>query len=70
LQALADAGLTVKLGKCQRGKCHPDYLGDRIGCRQLCVPGQRVEAMKKFKIPVTRKDLLAFLGSVGYLPSF
>ena len=70
LSALCAAGLTAKPAKCQWGRKYLDYLGHRVGGGQLCVPEYRVQAMKDYLQPVTRKDLRAFLGSVGYYRRF
>ena len=60
LSALCAAGLTAKSAKCQWGQKCLDYLGHRVGGGQLCVPEYRVQAMKDYLQPVTRKDLRAF----------
>jgi len=45
----------------------------RLSNRQwgkVCVPEQRIEAMRNFIRPVTKKDPRAFLGTVGYYRCF
>ena len=70
LMALRLAGLTAKPSKCEWGRQYLDYLGRRVGSGKVAVPEQRVEAMADFKLPVTRKDLRSFLGSIGYYQRF
>ncbi len=70
LVALKEAGLTAKPGKCQWGRCHLDYLGHRVGGGKVAVPWHRVQVMAEFRQPVTKRDLRAFLGSVGYYRRF
>ncbi len=70
LEALKQAGLTAKPGKCQWGRRHLDYLGHRVGCGRIAVPERRAQAMAEFRQPITKRDLRAFLGSVGYYQRF
>ena len=70
LSALCAAGLISKPTICQWGRKNLDYLGHRVGGGQLCVPEYRVQAMKDYLQPVTRKDLRAYLRSVGYYRRF
>ena len=52
------------------GKRHLDYLGHRVGCGKVAVPELRAAAMAEYKKPITRRDLRAFLGSIGYYRRF
>ncbi len=70
LTALQDAGFTAKFSKCSFGRKYVTYLGHMIGSGKLAVPENRVSAMADFKRPATRKQLKAFLGSVGYYREF
>lgn len=70
LAALAKAGLTVNVDKCQFGKTRLKYLGLLVGGGQLQVPEARVEALKNYIQPVKKKDLKAFLGLVSYYRQF
>ncbi len=69
-EALKDAGLAAKPGKCQWGRRHLDYFGHRVGCGRIAVPEHRAQAMAEFSQPTTKRDLRAFLGSVGYYRRF
>ncbi len=70
LEALRKSGLTAKPSKCQWGCRHLDYLGHRVGGGKVAVPEHRVHAMAEFRQPTTKKDLRAFLGSIGYYRKF
>ncbi len=70
LHALRESGLTVKKEKCAWGLQHVEYLGHLIGNGQLSVPDHRITAMKNFIIPKSKRDLRAFLGSIGYYRKF
>ncbi len=66
LHALRESGLTVKKEKCAWGLQQVEYLGHLIGNGQLSVPDHRITAMKIFIKPKSKRDLRAFLGSIGY----
>ena len=70
LTALRQAGLTAKPSKCEWGKSHLDYLGHRVGSGKVAVPKHRVQAMADFKLPITKRHLRSFLGSIGYYRRF
>lgn len=70
LYALRESGLTVKKEKCAWGLRHVEYLGHLIGNGQLSVPDHRITAMKEFIKPKSKRDLRAFLGSIGYYRKF
>ena len=46
------------------------YLGHQIGSGQLAVPAHRVQAMREYGRPKTKRQLRAFLGSVSYYRQF
>lgn len=64
------AGLTVKLRKCLFGGDHVPYLGHTIGGGKLQPDQRKVLAVKQYPRPVTKKDVRAFLGLVGYYRQF
>ena len=47
-----------------------EYLGHIVGSGIVAVPRIRVTAMAEFQQPVTKKNMRAFLGSVGYYRKF
>ncbi len=70
LNAIRCRGLKLKKEKCVWGKSKVEFLGHFIGGGKVAVPESRIEAMKNFIRPVTRRDLRAFLGTVGYYRRF
>ena len=67
---LGEAGFTIKIRKCSFGRKSLLYLGHKIGCGSLSVPEHRVEALRSFAQPVTKKQLRSFLGSMSYYRQF
>ncbi len=67
LEAIRESGMKLKRSKCVWGKSYVEFLGHKIGNGTLAVPEQRVTAMKDFQ---SKKDLRAFLGSIGYYRRF
>lgn len=70
LEALRRAGLTVKLKKCQLGMAQCSYLGHVVGSGVVRPELDKVRAIQEFPIPVTKKDVRAFLGISGYYRKF
>ena len=70
LEALKDAGLMAKPSKCVWGARSLNYLGHMVGLGYVSVPEARVTAIKEYRRPVTKRDLKAFLGTVGYYRRF
>ena len=70
LKRLAEAGLQIKMEKCQFGMTSCDYLGHRIGHGKLQPSEAKVSAIQDFKTPKRKKDLRAFLGLAGYYRRF
>ena len=70
---LSGAGLSLNLSKCEFGKGQLDYLGYTIDSTGLRPIVKKVEAITNFPVPLTQKQLQAFLGSLNYrssLPRF
>ena len=67
---LEEAGLTVKVAKCQFAQGEVDYLGHRVGKGQLRPLQAKVEAILEWPVPSTQKHVRAFLGTAGYYCSF
>ena len=70
LEALAEIGLTAKPTKCVWGGRSLSYLGHMIGAGYTSVPEARIKAIKQYHRPVSKKDLRAFSGTVGYYRRF
>ena len=66
---LAQAGLSIALGKCKFGASEVDYLGYTISSQGLTPLKRKVEALEKFPKPNKQKELLAFLGALNYYRS-
>ena len=66
LEALKQTGMTANPGKCTWSAQTITYLGHRVGRGLFKVPEARITAIKNYKQSVTKRDLRAFLGSVGH----
>ena len=62
--------MTVKLSKCEFGRCQVEYLGHVIGNGELAVPRHWAAAMADFIQPKTKRQLRAFLGAASYYRRF
>ena len=69
-ERLQDAGLTLKLKKCEFGAAECTYLGHRIGRGGVRPEQSKVMAIKQLKKPTTKKEVQAFLGMTGYYRRF
>ena len=65
---LAEARLIVNLAKCKFAKATVTYLGLVVG--RVWPVAAKVHAMQHFPVPTTKKELMRFLGLVGYYRSF
>ena len=70
LQKLREAGLTVKMKKCQFGMSHCLYLGHMVGSGDVRPEPTKVLAVKAFPVPTTKKQVRVFLGLTGYYRRF
>ena len=70
LEVLKRTGMTANSDKCTWGAQTLTYLGHRVGQGLVKVPEARIAAIKNYKQPITKRDLRAFLGSVGHYRSF
>lgn len=70
LQRLSDARLTVNLEKCEFAKATVTYLGKVVGNGKVRPVQAKVQAIQDFPFPTTKKELMRFLGLVGYYRSF
>ena len=67
---LAEAGLTVNLAKCEFARATVTYLGRVVGQGQVRPVVAKVSAVSQYPAPTTKKELLRFLGLVGYYRCF
>lgn len=74
IQALFDSlawvRLTVYLAKCEFAKATVTYLGKVVGQGVVRPVHAKVEAIEQCPPPMTKKELMRFLGMVGYFQSF
>ena len=70
LGRLREAGLTAKPAKCQLGNNQCIYLGHSVGNGEIRPEATKIEAVENFPLPVTKKDVRAFLGLSGYYRRF
>ena len=69
-QRIQEAGLTVKLAKCQFGMAQCIYLGHVVGSGEVRPDTTKVEAVKQFPVPIIKKNVRTFLGLTGYYRRF
>ena len=67
---LAGARLTVNLAKCEFARATVTYLGRVVGQGEVRPVEAKVQAVEQFPVPVTKKELMRFLGLVGYYRCF
>ena len=67
---LRAAKLTARPEKCQLGMRHCTYLGHVVGCGLVRPEHSKIEAVKSFPVPLTKKDVRSFLGLTGYYRKF
>ena len=70
LQRLRKAGLTIRLKKCQFGMNHCSYLGHVVGNGEVRLEESKLQAVRDFLTPTTKKRVRAFLGLTGYYRKF
>ncbi|KAF7646241.1 hypothetical protein LDENG_00191140 [Lucifuga dentata] len=67
---LTEASLTVNLAKCEFGKVTVTYLGRVVGQGEIRPVQAKVKTILEYPSPTTMKELVHFLGMVGYYRSF
>ncbi|CAM5130024.1 unnamed protein product [Natator depressus] len=67
---LLDTGLTIKAGKCKVGMAEVSYLGHKVRSSHLKPEPAKVEAIKDWPTPQTKKQVQAFTGMAGYYRRF
>ena len=67
---LGEAGLTANVSKCAWGQTQIEFLGHMVG-QGLVSPAQaKVQAVRDFVMPTTKKGIRQFLGLAGYYRRF
>ena len=69
-QRFKDKGLLLNKNKCQLGKPSLTFLGHVVDSRGISIPTERVEAIKRFPVPTTPKELERFLGICAFFHRF
>ncbi len=64
------ANLTVNLLKCEFAKATVVYLGKVVGQGQVLSVRAKVEKIDNYPTPTTKKELMRFLGMVGFYRCF
>ena len=65
---LRNIGITAKLSKCEWSATSLQYLGHVVGKGMVSVPNAKVEALKNYKMPITKTDLKSISRYYGILP--
>ncbi|CAM5178399.1 unnamed protein product [Eretmochelys imbricata] len=70
LERIREAGLTVKAKKCQIGLNRVTYLGHQVGQGTINPRQAKVDAIQKWPVPKSKKQVQSFLGLAGYYSRF
>ena len=70
LGALHCAGLTVNPRKCEFGSKQIEFLGHLIGNSQELPTPEKVQAILNIPVPVKKKKVRSFLGSINFYRTF
>lgn len=70
LMRLSEASLTVNLAKCDFARATVTYLGKVVGSGEVRPLNAKVQAIQEYSAPTTKRELMRFLGLVGYYRSF
>ncbi len=62
--------MTVNLAKCSFAQATITYLGKVVGNGEVRPLSAKVQAICEYPAPITKKELMRFLGLVGYYRSF
>ncbi|CAM5079113.1 unnamed protein product [Natator depressus] len=69
-KGIREAGLTVKAKKCQIGLNRVTYLGHQVGQGTINPLQAKVDAIQKWPVPKSKKQVQSFLGLAGYYRRF
>ncbi|CAM5135995.1 unnamed protein product [Natator depressus] len=69
-ERIREAGLTVKAKKCQIGLNRVTYLGHQVGQGTINPLQAKVDAIQKWPVPKSKKQVKYFLGLAGYYRRF
>ncbi|CAM4595032.1 unnamed protein product [Lepidochelys kempii] len=69
-ERIREAGLTVKAKKCQIGLNRVTYHGHQVGQGTISPLQAKVDAIQKWPVPKSKKQVQSFLGLAGYYRLF
>ena len=69
-QLINEAGLKLKLRKCQFVRESVEYLGHIISADGIAPDPKKIEKVKNYKIPTNADEVRSFLGLAGYYRRF
>ncbi|CAM5099684.1 unnamed protein product [Eretmochelys imbricata] len=69
-ESIREAELTVKAKNCQIGLNRVTYLGHRVGQGTINPLQAKVNAIQKWPVPKSKKQVQSFLGLAGYYRRF
>lgn len=67
---LKEAGLTDNLAKCEFARASVTYLSRVVGQGTVRPDEEKVRTIEYYTVPTSKKELMRFLGLVGYYRSF
>lgn len=70
LTRIRDAGLTIKVSKCQFALAEVSYLGHRVGGGTIKPLDAKVQSILDWPVPKTKREVQSFLGLIGYYRRF
>ncbi|KAK7907616.1 hypothetical protein WMY93_016228 [Mugilogobius chulae] len=70
LQKIRAAGLTINPRKCAVAHQEVEYLGYTIGYGRIKPQVQKIEAIRSFPVPTTKRKVRGFIGLVGWYRKF
>ena len=70
LQKLEEAGLKLKLSKCELFQWQIAYLGHMFSAQGVATDEGKIEAIKKWPTPTNITEVWSFLGFMGYCHQF
>ena len=70
LEALRAAGLTANPAKCEWGGQQLQFQGHIIGSGEMSIPKARIESLKAYVKPITKRGLRSFLGPISFYRKF
>ena len=69
-EAFAKHNITINLSKCDFGKATVKYLGHEVGSCTVKPLDCHIKSISSFPVPQCKKEVMKFLGTVGYYRKF